>query len=269
MIANPLPKPTKASKSGTEPRIILQDRDSRLLRALSTLRILDREQTAAIAGFNSITRVNTRLQKLTQAGLLRRFFFVSVLGGKKAVYSLSKKGADLIGTAPNGINRPKDSFLIGDKFTSHQLAINQVYCAACFAEHIKDRAVQKWRILSESLSKSIPLIPDSYFELHIRDTVRPMFLEVDLGTESLSVWTKKTNEYLSLAASGEFERLFSHPRFAVLVVIASERRMQSLRAHIGKITSKLFYFSTLEKVRASFWSEAWLRPEGEQFQSLT
>jgi hypothetical protein len=234
------------------------------------LRILDRNQTSVIAGFKSITRVNTRLQKLAKAGLLRRFFFISALGGKKAIYSLSKKGADLIGVTPNGINRPKDSFLIGDKFVAHQLAINQVYCAACFDAHIEDRTLQEWRTMSEPLSKNIPLIPDAYFEIHIRDTVRPIFLEVDQGTEALKVWNEKINCYLSLAASGEFERIFQRPRFAVLIVTASERRQESLRAYIRKVTSKLFYFSTLEKTSTpGFWSEIWLRPEGEHIQSLT
>lgn len=97
-----------------------------------------------------------------------------------------------------------------------------------------------------------------------------MFLEVDLGTEGLPVWKKKVSEYLRLAASGEFERLFSFPRFAVLVVTASEWRMQSLRKETAKITSKLFYFSTLHRIeQQGFWSKVWLRPEGEEPQSLT
>ena len=76
-------------------------------------------------------------------------------------------------------------------------------------------------------------------------------------------------QYWQLAASDEFERLFSHPRFAVLVVAASERRMESLRKETVKITSKLFYFSTLHRIeQQGFWSANWLRPEGEETQSL-
>jgi hypothetical protein len=62
-----------------------------------------------------------------------------------AVYSLSKKGTELIGTTPNGIQRSADSFLIGIKFVAHQLAINEVFCAAHFDAYIKDRAVKNWR----------------------------------------------------------------------------------------------------------------------------
>jgi hypothetical protein len=256
--------------SGNNIHIILQKRDSRLMHTLATLRLVDRKQAQSIAGFASITRVNARLLKLTKAGLLKRFFFVSALGGKKAVYIISKKGAALLGVTTKAINRPADSFLIGDKFVSHQLAINQVYCAACHGTDANDHTVWNWRSLHKPFSSAIPIIPDGYFEIQISEMIRPMFLEVDQGTESLSVWTKKTSEYLNLAASGEFERLFQKPRFAVLVIASSDRRMHSLRTHIRKATSKIFYFSTHERITLhGFWGLAWFRPEGEQPQSLT
>jgi len=261
----------KASTSGTKPlHVIVQKRDLRLLHALSTLRIVDRPQACVISGFNSTTRVNARLLKLRQAGFLKRFFFVSQLGGKKAIYCLSKKGSELIGVPSNAIQRPSDSFLIGDKFVAHQLAINQVYCAAHFQNRANGASVQNWRTFTEAISPSSPIIPDAYFEIHSNETVRPMFLEVDLGTEGLPVWNKKINEYLSLAATGEFERIFQKPRFAVAVVTTSEKRMHSLRLHTTKITQKLFYFTTLKGMQEQgFWSSIWHRPDGKQTQSLT
>ncbi|PYP90104.1 MAG: hypothetical protein DMG65_12145 [Candidatus Angelobacter sp. Gp1-AA117] len=259
--------PAKTSKTGSEVHLILQKRDLELLRALSLLRIIDRNQTAKICGFNSTSRVNTRLLKLSRAGILKRFFFVSTLGGKKAIYCLSKKGAELIGTVPNGLSRPSDSFLIGDKFVAHQLAINEVYCAA--HSYIEGGEVRRWQVFKQALSPACPVIPDAYFEIHSNEAIRPMYLEVDLGTEGIPVWNKKVKEYLGFAATGEFERLFGHSRFGVLVVTSSERRMQSLREAVGKLTSKLFYFTTLENLKAcGFWQVPWLRPEGGVPQSL-
>jgi len=263
------PQLKKASTTGTEQHVIVQKRDLRLFHALSILRIVDRKQTQRISGFNSTTRVNARLLKLLHAGLLKRFFFVSALGGKRAIYSLSKKGAELTGTAPNGIQRPADSFLIGDKFVAHQLAINEVFCASHFDAYIKARAVKEWKAFTNPLSPATSIVPDAYFEIHLTEIIRPMFLEVDQGTEGLAVWNKKINEYLTLASSGEFERLFGRPRFAVAVVAASARRMQSLRTHVAKTTSKLFYFTTQERIATQgFWSVIWFRPEGEQLEPL-
>jgi hypothetical protein len=100
--------------------------------------------------------------------------------------------------------------------------------------------------------------------------IRPAFLEVDRGTEGLPVWNKKIKEYIGLAASGEFERIFQKPRFSVLVITVSEKRMQSIRTEIKKATAKIFFLSTLERIcTQGFWSAIWLRPEGDDFQSLT
>src|SRR6267142_1888604 len=219
-------KPKAVSTNGNSPRIVLQARDLRLFGALATLRLVDRRQAALLGGFASVTRVNARLLKLKQSGLLKRFFFVSALGGKRAIYCLSKKGAEVIGILPNGINRTSDSFLIGDKFVAHQLAINEVYCAARTQENETVSAIKNWRTFSRPLSVSVLIIPDSYFEIHTSETVRPMFLEVDQGTEGLPVWNKKINQYIALATSGEFDHLFQRLRFAVLVVAPSERRVQ-------------------------------------------
>ncbi len=256
-------------RAGIDARIVLQERDLKLLQALSTLRIIDRNQAALIGNFRSTTRVNARLHKLLQAGLLKRFFFVSALGGKKAVYSLSKKGGAMAGVLCKPLNRPADSFLIGDRFTAHQLSISDVYCAAIKRPLQVNSCVQHWRNFVKPLSKSASVIPDAYFEIHADDTMKPVFLEVDLGTEALKVWNAKIEGYLQLARSGEFEKEFGANRFSVLVVASSEQRMQSLRTHIRKTTPKLFYFSTLQKVvTEGFWKDIWLRPEGTQSQLL-
>lgn len=54
--------------------MVLQERDRRFLTELAAMRVVDRDQAKAAAGFGSITRVNARLLTLTRAGLLRRFF---------------------------------------------------------------------------------------------------------------------------------------------------------------------------------------------------
>lgn len=268
MLVNHKQKSTQGFPTGTKNRLVLQKRDLWLFNALSLLRIMDRRQAALIAGFNSTTRTNERLLKLRRKGLLKRFFFVSAAGGKRAIYCLSKKGAELIGVPANAIQRPSDSFLIGDKFVAHQLAVNEVYCAiqTGFGNMRLSFRIKKF---SKPISENIPLIPDAYIYINLDLKDHPVFLEVDLGTEALSVWNKKIEGYLKLAASGEFERIFLQPRFAVLVVTDSEKRMLSLKSHIRKSTSKIFYFTTLENIiKQGFWSAVWLRPEGEQVQSL-
>ncbi len=94
--------------------IVLQERDRTLLRDLATMRVIDREQAQLIAGFHSVTRANARLLALTRAHLLNRFYVGTFNGGKKSLYSLSQKGADLAQVPNTGLKRRADSILVGD-----------------------------------------------------------------------------------------------------------------------------------------------------------
>src|SRR5438034_8289821 len=109
--------------------IVLQDRDRHLLSELSVMRIIDREMTKIVAGFGSTTQVNTRLLELTRAGLLRRFFVGSIGSGRKAVYTLSSKGAELVSAKFGGIHRASGRLVVGDVFVGHQTGINEIYLA--------------------------------------------------------------------------------------------------------------------------------------------
>ena|SRR5437867_3063685 len=96
-----------------------------------------------------------------------------------------------------------------------------------------------------------------------------MFLEVDMGTEALSIWKQKTAYYLQLAISGEFAQRFRQAHFRVLVVANSDRRLANIRGTISQSTDKIFWFATLENIkRVGLWSPIWLRPNGDQRLSL-
>jgi Replication-relaxation len=109
--------------------MVIQERDRHLLRELSVMRVIDREQAKIVAGFGSTTRANARLLALTRAGLLRRFFLGTTAGGAKALYALSDKGARLVEAPESGPRRRQDETVVADFFVQHQMAINDVYCA--------------------------------------------------------------------------------------------------------------------------------------------
>ncbi len=57
------------SMAGNRQRgFVLQERDRHLLRELSVMRVIDREQAKIVAGFRSITRVNRRSLSKEAAG---------------------------------------------------------------------------------------------------------------------------------------------------------------------------------------------------------
>ena len=250
--------------------VVIQDRDLHLLSELAVMRIIDREMTKIVAGFGSTTRANTRLLELTRAGFLRRFFVGTFGSGRKAVYTLSPKGAELVSARLGGIQRAEGKLVSGDRFVEHQTGINEVYLAVKFrAVAHRDGRLARWHTFRQSISEAIKLTPDGYFEIASAQGVRATFLEVDLGTEALSVWHQKTAYYLQLAVSGEFTKRFRQPQFRVLVVANSDRRLNNIRAVVSRSTDKIFWFATLDKIkREGIWSTIWLRPTGDQRHSL-
>jgi hypothetical protein len=249
-------------------RMIVQPRDQQFLKELSLLRVVDREQAKVVAGFGSTTRANARLLKLTRAGLVRRFFLGSG-GGRKALYSLSEKGS-LVADAPaRGPRRSQGAMLVADGFVEHQLAVNSISCTVKFVKiPVLGATFHRWLAFHETIAPELRLIPDGYVEFLSQAGVTAAFLEVDLGTESLQVWREKTRQYLQLALSGDFNRVFGQDRFRTLVIVNSERRLDSIRKAVSAVTEKIFRFATLDSARTEFFGPIWMKPNSNQPESI-
>ena len=257
------------NNSSKQYRMMVQPRDIALLRELSVMRVVDREQAKIAGGFGSTTRINTRLLALTRAGLLRRFF-LGYGGGHKALYALSPKGAQLAEVPLRGPRRRQDEMLIADFSVQHQLAINEVHCALKFRPiPVRQVTFRRWIPFHEPLVAGLSLIPDGYVELFTPSGIDASFLEVDLGHEALSVWKEKTRHYMQFALSGRCQELLGQERFRVIVLANSPRRLQSIRATVAQSTEKIFWFATLDAVHdGKFFSSVWLRPTGSTKQTF-
>jgi len=248
--------------------LVLQDRDRRLLEELVILRVIDREQAKLVAGFGSTTRANTRLLALTRAGILRRFFTGTIVGGRKGVYLLSAKGAAVAGVSLDPRFSRLDSTVVGERFLEHRMRVNVVYLTVKF-HPIPQARFGRWISFRVPLSKSVALIPDGYFEVTTAAETFSLFLEVDLGTEPQKRWQRKLEAYLQLAISGDFQQLFGQTKFRVLVLANSSRRLNRIRATIARRTDKIFRFGTFDIVHPqTFWGPVWLGPQGETRVSL-
>jgi Replication-relaxation len=236
-------------------RMVIQRRDEHLLRELASMRVIDREQAKVVAGFTSTTRANARLLALYRLGLLRRFFQGTTAGGKKALYSLSPKGARLVDAPHAGLRYGDDELLATNFFVAHQLRVNSVYCAVRYAPiPFPDAVFGRWIGFSQPVAPR--LLPDGYFEVTTPQGVTGSFLEVDLGHEGSAVWKVKVDSFLKYAASGDFAKQFGQPRFRVLVVANTEKRVRVLRTLVGRFTEKVFWFASFEAV-----DQKWCGPD--------
>lgn len=232
---------------GRERRIILQERDQRLLSALDSYRVVDREQAMRLAPFSSVSRANARLLRLVQAGFLRRSFIGPTGAGRKAIYRPGRLRASF-----------------SEKLLRHQLALNAVRLA-----FEAEGRLLSWRSFSTPLSHVSSLVPDGYVEIADQRGVIPVFIETDCGTEPGSVVRRKAEHYLRFASSGEFERLFGREQFRVALITTSERRAQNLASAILAVTPKLFFITTLPRINSDGpYASVWLRPDGRAGQPL-
>jgi hypothetical protein len=249
--------------------LILQNRDRHLLQELDTMRVVDREQAQVVGGFHSVRRINDRLLALTRAGLLRRIFIGNNTVGQKALYTLSPKGATVVGARLPGLPLRQSRFGTSP-FLLHRLAINAFYLTMKYQDLPKpDMRFARWIGFRAPLTTAIPLTPDGYLEIGVGGTMRAMFMEVDLGSESSLVWQKKAQLYVQMAVTGICDQLFRQPQFRVLVIATTERRLRHIRSAIAKFTDKIFWLSTFDEIKQrGFWSSVWLRPTGDQRLTL-
>lgn len=257
-------------RGNNERVVVLQPRDRQLLEELMVMRVIDREQAKAVGGFGSTTRANTRLLSLTESGFLKRNFVGTISGGRKAVYRLSRKGIAIGSGANDGgyDNAVKGSY--SELFLEHQLHINQVYVSVKhWPVPIAGCRFHRWISFTRVLSKVSPIIPDGYFELQHESAMKAVFLEVDMGTESLRIWQKKIEGYLRFAVAGEFKKLFGLDQFKVIIIAHSDRRAESIRKLAGKFTDKIFRFTSFPTINSEgFWSAIWKKPAGDQKEGL-
>ncbi|HET9283730.1 MAG TPA: replication-relaxation family protein [Candidatus Angelobacter sp.] len=239
--------------------IIVQHRDVEILRAVSVLRAIDRMQAMKIGGFGSVCRVNATMLRLVRAGLLNRFFLGVGVGSKKAIYTLSQKGAAVAGVPHRRFRRKQDALYSGDLFLEHQLLLNDIYLS--LHKNGNSVSIQNWKTFESTLPSS-SVIPDAYFEFKTADAIKPVFLEVDKSTESKKIWKKKAASYLSFALSGSFEKHFGHAQFRVAVVTTGQVQLKRIWAAVSEQTSKVFWLTTFDDIkRLGFLSAIWLRPK--------
>jgi hypothetical protein len=255
--------------NSARPRLVLQPRDVHLLRELFTLRVVDRDHARVVAGLRSVTRANARLLALVTAGHLRRVAVGTVNGGHKYLYALTRRGAAAAQVPYRTVPLKAHAIIAGQPFLEHQLRLNALYLCLQY-EPIPHPGVTlaRWSTFTRPLGP-VPLIPDAYAELRTPASHKAMFVEIDQGTESLRVWRRKVDHYITLAVSGRVPAMFHHDQFRVLVIVPTPKRLASLRACIAKATGKLFWLTTTASIAApQLWGPVWYRPRDDHPQSL-
>jgi hypothetical protein len=102
--------------------------------------------------------------------------------------------------------------------------------------------------------------PDSYFRFWYGNRLFSYFIELDKATMSHQRFQAKVKAYLEFASSGSYQKVFGVKYFRVLVILPSVERMTNLKRAVERLTDKIFWFTTLDKLKEQGgFGPIWLR----------
>ncbi|MBD0328253.1 MAG: replication-relaxation family protein [Pyrinomonadaceae bacterium] len=246
-----------------------------------TLLYAPEQVTAALTRQPSTVAPNTvcsdHLQRLYHHGYLERkeqaFTFTS--GQRYPPYVLDKKGVQLLaqyyGTSEKAIAwSPKDND-VSPLFLSHQIADNDIRIAFILAARNLGYTIPTWlteptlrkkhmvdtvTITTEAGTKEkVAIVPDDYFTLDTPTLLLHHFVEIDMGTVTITAtdwkrrdWERKVRGYMAYINSGKYEARYGTKGLRILTITTTETRLKNLK----EITEKAggtarFWFTTFEK----------------------
>jgi hypothetical protein len=270
----------------------LQRRDEHIITAVSRFRVLRQDQIQTLFfGPTGYSAAKRRLRKLYDHRYLERVTLPVVAGAGRSptLYVLDRRGAELLKTR-QGHSQLKwwpSSKNLKTEFLEHTLAINDFMIAVILACQRSSFRLERWltenelkadydRVDIETQSgktKSVAVIPDSYFVLSTPHGKAHFCLELDRGTMSLKRFKDKIRAYYVYAHSRSvhvptpYQKRYGTRSLRVLTVVDSQthgkRRQANLKSAAEEVTSaNWFWFSTLSSLTpetvlsAPVWQQA-------------
>jgi len=279
---------------GFAPRMVLTERDKRIILAVYENRYMSRDQIRSLF-FNVTSMTNERLMRLYQHGYLDRLYPPVSFGSTQAVYGLDRKGAELVakelGIAKESINWKKRNVKVEFLFLEHTLAVSEFrVCLELAARQREDASILFWKPQGKPLNDRVPdperkskyllVSPDAFFgilttnglptEASAKAGKTYFFLEADLGTESRERFKKKVLTYRQYWKSGKYQEKYSFKSFRVLTITTSEKRLNNLVATARDCGVKgMFLFTTQDLTKPNkVLGNIWLTTVNSGFTSI-
>ena len=204
----------------------LTERDGAVLHALARFRLA---RTSDLVAYSF-----ARVRPDTAAVRLRRLFdgrFLAVLPpeqGEENIYRLGPAGKAYLaeeGVVAGGVPRGG---------LEHHLAIVQTWAAVAALDGAElERCLPDWELREQFAVSELPIVPDLFFLIRVGDDLHAVAVEVDCGTESQAVLSRKFDAYRSLW--GRAPGLFGYEKFGVAVACNAPSRRASLTSALKKV----------------------------------
>lgn len=264
-----------ARKRRPAPRLVLTDRDRRILTAVERFRLLTREQLQKVVGWDCTSKINARLRLLFDARLLERRFMPVRHGMAPAIYLLGPDGvaevAKMIGVDAERLerNRREDRYS-SDRLLSHALSLNDF--AVLLYARLRSAADAEWQTwLNErdlipqchipGAVEGAELKPDGFVRYRLGRYVFNAFLELDTGSEPAGRLQRKLDSYWEFKDTGRYTAAFRQQGFRVIIVTLSDKRTASLAARLQAPGDLKVFIGSLPALTGDvLFGSYWLRP---------
>ena len=255
----------------------LTARDVEVILSVYENRFLKRDQIQRLhfAGA-SVFACNRRLKKLDEHKFLDKLIKPVAVGSHQIVYALDKQGADIVAAALN-VNRQKVRWNRANNrveflFLEHTLGVSEVRVCldiALAGRHEEllfyqrgDKSHLRRISMTGAKKKYYVVAPDAFFGIQTGRGKCIFFLEVDMGTETLSRFAEKVTAYKRYWKSHQYTEEYGFNNFRVLTVCESDRRLANLIQATGKVGGRqMFLFTTFAAIQQnSPLGSVWLSP---------
>lgn len=225
----------------------LTPRDIRVVRDIALSHVLCRDQIIELAYFTSVTRANTRLRELRDAGL------VSVLKTPyfgQQLYVAGPRASDIVGERIGPILAARQ---VTPRFVQHALSTTNVRL------HLLRHGASAWRF-EQQIRSSFKLAGR---EIQIRPDGMALgpdgiqLVEVDLGHVNPAKFREKLLAYEAFLCSGCFKNIWNAEGFSVLTVTSGPLRATRLARLLPKGSPLQFQCESYEELGIEFaggWS---------------
>jgi DNA-binding HxlR family transcriptional regulator len=246
----------KFEKSQTPLKFIIGPKDILILQDLAAYKFLDSKHILALHPEIKERSLQSRLHLLFHGGLVERppSQFTYFQKAAHIVYSLTKKGAELVSQDMGVSDQVKQPKNMGVSFLQHSLMISNFKTILELA--LKENGQSKLSFWSEpktidviySGGERLPIAPDAFFTIEDKDYLMHFFLEVDRSTMALERMVKKFKGYWDWRAEGGHKRKLKISNFRVLTVALTEDRKENIRkiarkADDNQTGSEMFWFA--------------------------
>jgi len=238
--------------------LLVQPRDREIVRACWDYQGLTRIQLQRLLGFGTATRINDRLRRLYDQGLLERIRVPSSAGGSLLVYVPGSGAVSLLAGTLGLDAREVRRAVLAEAVASpllrpHDLAMADFRIAIThwLGSHPPLR-LERWRNARETLDRydaQHAVRPDGLLQVWVGDVLHSLFLEWDCGTVDLARWTDKVRRYQAYADTGAFTRRYDLRRFRVAVVVPDAGRLRRLYDATRAVTDRRFWFALASETR--------------------